>query len=86
MRMIPVDDLEKITNIQGMSVSELLYDIVIHTMPSKYINNGNINNLIDTSIDIYNTLKNNGIVQIHDFDEDDLDIAQEIYDEIIKDE
>lgn len=83
MRMIPVEDLEKITNIQGMSVSELLYDIVIHTMPSKYTN-GNTNNVIDTSIDIYNTLKNNGIVQIHDFDEDDLDIAQEIYDEFIE--
>lgn len=82
MRMIPVEDLEKITNIQGMSVSELLYDIVIHTMPSKYTN-GNTSNVIDTSIDIYNTLKNNGIVQIHDFDEDDLDIAQEIYDEFI---
>lgn len=83
MRIIPVEDLEKITNIQGMSVSELLYDIVIHTMSSKYTN-GCINNVIDTSIDIYNTLKNNGIVQIHDFDEDDLDIAQEIYDEFIE--
>lgn len=83
MRMIPVEDLEKITNIQGMSVSELLYDIIIHTISSKYTN-GYTNNVIDTSIDIYNTLKNNGIVQIHDFDEDDLDIAQEIYDEFIE--
>lgn len=83
MRMIPVEDLEKITNIQGMSVSELLYDIIIHTISSKYTN-GNTSNVIDTSIDIYNTLKNNGIVQIHDFDEDDLDIAQEIYDEFIE--
>lgn len=83
MRMIPVEDLEKITNIQGMSVSELLYDIIIHTMSSKYTN-GNTNNVIDMGIDIYNTLKNNGIVQIHDFDEDDLDIAQEIYDEFIE--
>jgi|GEM_PF-5882392 len=78
MRIIPSEDLDKVTNIHAMTVSELLYDIVVRTIG----NNKDISKAVDTSIDIYNTLKANGIIQVHEFDEDDLELAKELYDDI----
>ena len=78
MRIIPSEDLDKVTNIHAMTVSELLYDIVVRTIGSSK----DISKAVDTSIDIYNTLKANGIVQVHEFDEEDLELAKELYDDI----
>ena len=78
MRIIPSEDLDKVTNIHAMTVSELLYDIVVRTIG----NNKDISKAVDTSIDIYNTLKANGIIQVHEFDEEDLELAKEFYDDI----
>ncbi len=78
MRIIPTEDLDKVTNIHAMTVSELLYDIVVRTIG----NNKDISKAVDTSIDIYNTLKANGIIQVHEFDEEDLELAKELYDDI----
>ena len=78
MRIIPSEDLDKVTNIHAMTVSELLYDIVVRTIG----NNKDISKAVDTSIDIYNTLKANGIIQVHEFDEEDLELAKELYDDI----
>ena len=88
MRIIPSEDLDKVTNIHAMTVSELLYDIVVRTIgnssdPDLAINSHmDISKAVDTSIDIYNTLKANGIIQVHEFDEEDLELAKELYDDI----